>query len=91
MFPSTPSLSFGSKYDSRTGFRIGSGVMVAQRDGKPTANIWQPCRVDAPLRTRKLDRTGERQSWHTNTEHGATRLKHAPIERGLYTKMPKNA
>ena len=54
--------------------------MVAQWDSKPPADIGQPGRVDAPLRARKPDRTGERQSRHTNSVPGATRLEHAPVK-----------
>ena len=57
--------------------------MVTQWDTKATANIGQPCRVDAPLGARKLDRTGERQFRCPDPRHGAARVKHAPVERGI--------
>ena len=75
-----PSLSLSRKYDTCACFRIGPRVMVAQWDSKPPADIGQPGRVDAPLRARKPDRTGERQSRHTNSVPGATRLEHAPVK-----------
>ena len=74
-----PSLSFGSKYDSRTGFRIGPWIVMIQSDTKPTANIRQPCRIDAPLRASKLDGADERHLRHMQPKRCATLLEDTTV------------
>ena len=55
--------------------------VVTQRDTQVTADIRQPCRIDSPLRTSKLDCTGERHPWCPDAICGATREENTPIER----------
>lgn len=57
--------------------------MVIQRDSQPTADIGQPCRVDAPLRAGKPYGADERRLWSTQSKRPATLLQDALVERRM--------
>ena len=79
--PVSPPLGRGSEHDARTRLCIGPRVVMTQRDTQAAADIRQPCRIDSPLRTSKLDRTGERYPWCSDAICGATREENTPVER----------
>ena len=56
---------------------------MIQSDTKPTADIRQPCRIDAPLRASKLDGADERHLRHMQPKRCATLLEDTTVERRI--------
>lgn len=75
-----PPRGLGRKHDSGARFRIRPGIMVAQPDAEPPADIGQTRRVDAPLGARELHRACERQSRRANSVHAATGSEHTSVK-----------
>ena len=75
-----PPFALGGQYYSRAHFRVRSRTVVIQGHADPLADVWEPCRIDVPLRSRKLYRTDEGQRRQFDPASSATGKEHAPVE-----------
>jgi len=67
----------------RTGFCVGTSIVVLERQSEARAHVWQLRGVNAPRPPGELNGALERQTWRRDACAAAARFEHIPIELGV--------